>query len=345
MKCFDRFGHGHIESDPTRVVTCSRTLFLSLPRLTDSHHNGLHLSKVGAVLIPLAVPVYSLLEQREERDLDSPTVMSVHHRQPTIGRLMIPPNLGFQQPSQAAMFSPSLPPAIQHVFNPPFVGPVPGNVMTPMQTNFMPTLPTGGRPINHRARASIAQLAAAGIPPPIGIPLTPLLPGPFPQGLPPMLMQTPHFQPRSRRAPSVSTGGPPKAVLGGPGAKNRVITDTAPTPTITAPPQKTKKAAVNIPRETIPAKGDGDTRSNEEPTRREIWARVPLRPSEVPEVVDTIPPETFSVELFPLEAEIWRNKVPPTVDVFLPGKVCDLIFPVTKLKFHHRSLGTSTRNE
>ena len=238
---------------------------------------------------------------------------------------MIPPNLGSQQPGQTAMFPPSLPTSIQQGFHPPFVGPIPGNVMTPMQANFMPMpMPAAGRPINHRARASIAQLAAVGIPPPMGVPLTPFLPGQFPQGVPPMLVPTPQFQPRSRRAPSISTGGPPKAVLGGPGVKSRVPTETAPTPTTTAPPQKTKKVVVNIPRETITVEEDGETNGDEGPSRRETWARIPLRPSEEPEIVDPAPPETTSAELFP--SEEWRAQFPPTVEVFLPGKVRDLIF-------------------
>ena len=237
---------------------------------------------------------------------------------------MIPPNLGSQQPGQTAMFSPSLPTSIQQGFHPPFIGPIPGSVMTPMQTNFMPMpMPTAGRPVNHRARASIAQLAAVGIPPPMGVPLTPLMPGQFPQGVPPMLMPTPQFQPRSRRAPSVSTGGPPKAILGGPGVKSRVTTETAPPPTTIAPPQKTKKVIVNIPRETIPVEGDKEAGGDGGPALREIWARIPLRPSEVPEIVGPAPPETTSAELFPPEE--WRAQLPPTVDVFLPGKVCDLV--------------------
>ncbi|KAF9651983.1 hypothetical protein BDM02DRAFT_3266639 [Thelephora ganbajun] len=245
--------------------------------------------------------------------------MSVHHRQPTLGRLMIPPNLGSQQPGQIAIFSPSLPTSIQQGFHPPFIGPIPGNVMTPIQTNFMPMpMPTAGRPINHRAHASIGQLAAVGIPPPMGVPLTPLLPGQFPQGIPPMLMPTPQFQLRSRRAPSVSTGGPPKAVLGGPGAKNRVITEIAPTPATTVPPQKTKKVVVNIPKETIPIEGGEETPGDEELPRREIWARIPLREPEVPEIIDPAPPEIISMESFPPEE--WRTQLPSTVDVFLPGK-------------------------
>jgi len=258
---------------------------------------------------------------------------------------MIPPNLGSQQPGRTSMFSPSLPTSIQQNFHPPFVGPIPGNVMTPIQANFMPMpMPAAGRPINHRTRSSIAQLAAVGIPPPMGAPLTPLLPGQFPQGVPPMLMPTPQFQPRSRRAPSISTGGPPKAVLGGPGAKGRVITETAPTPTSTAPPQKTKKVVVNIPRETIPVEGDGDTLGDGVTPRREIWARIPLRPSEVPELVDPAPLEAISAEFFPLEE--WRTQLPPTVDVFLPGKVgvIESSF-IARLRLPCRLPGTRTRNE
>jgi len=258
---------------------------------------------------------------------------------------MIPPNLSLQQPGQTAIFSPSLPTSIQQGFHPPFMGPIPGNVMTPVQAEFIPMpIPTAGRPINHRARASIAQLAAAGVPPPIGVPLTPLLVGHFPQGIPPMLMPTPQFQPRSRRAPSVSTGGPPKAVLGGPGAKNRVTTETVPIPATTiAPPPKTKKVVVNIPRETIPVE-DAEESGDEVPPRRENWARVPLQPLEIPKIVDPAPPEAISAELFP--PEIWRTQLPPTVDVFLPRKV-GLIWSLlmAKLRFPRRPLGIYTRNE
>jgi hypothetical protein len=285
------------------------------------------------VRIPSTVLSHSLFKQREERDSHFPETMSVHHRQPTLGRLMIPPNLNLQQHGQAVMFSPSLPTAIQQGFNPPFVGPILGNVMTPIQANFMPMpMPTAGRPINHRARASIAQLAAAGIPPLMGVPLTPLLPGQFSQAVPPMMIPTSQFQPRSRRAPSVSTGGPPKAVLGGPGAKNRVITDTPPTQiTTVTPPPKSKKVVVIIPQETIPFEGDGEASDGQVPQRREIWARIPLKPSEVPEIVDPTPPEATSMELFPPEE--WRTRVPPTVDVFLPGKVGGLFLLATKLRF------------
>ena len=257
---------------------------------------------------------------------------------------MIPPSLGSQQPGQTAIFSPSLPTSIQQGFHPPFIGPISGNIMTPVQADFMPMpVPTSGRPINHRARSSVAQLAAIGVPPPMGVPLTPLLPGQFPQGVPPMLMSTAQFQPRSRRAPSVSTGGPPKAVLGGPSAKNRVVVEPTPPPPPIAPPPKTKKVIVNIPRETVPIEEDQENPSDEVPRHRETWARIPLRPSEVPEIVDPAPPETISMEPFP--SERWRTHLPSTVDVFLPGKVGVIpLLLVVKLRFRRRPLGTCTRN-
>ena len=69
----------------------------------------------------------------------------------------------------------------------------------------------------------------------------------------------------------------------------------------------------------IPAEGDEEKPTDEAPPRRESWARIPLRPSEEPEIVDPVPPETISTESFP--AENWRTHLPSTVDVFLPGKV------------------------
>ena len=309
VKCFDRFGRGY---NTTRVATWFRTLFPPFSPVYRRTPQRLASFTGRHCADTLGLTAKPLLKERGERDSDSPTTMSVHHRQPTLGRLMIPPNLSLQQPGQTAIFSPSLPTSIQQGFHPPFVGHIPGNVMTPVQAEFMHMpMPTAGRPINHRARASIAQLAAAGVPPPMGVPLTPLLSGQFPQGVPPMLIPTPQFQPRSRRAPSVSTGGPPKAVLGGPGAKNRVTTEAVPTPATIAPPQKTKKVIVNIPRETIPVEGNGEDPDHEAPPRREIWARIPLRPSEVPEIVDPVPPETISVEPFPPENR--RTQLPPNV--------------------------------
>ena len=140
-----------------------------------------------------------------------------HSRQ--LSRLQIPPPLGQQQPfvygDNAPMFSPSLPTAIQVGSHNPF--PMQGQfpLHTPMQSNFFPRQPPGPpRPNMHRAHPSVVQLAAAGILPPPGMPMTPLGPVGFPN---PVL--APPFVPKSKRSQSVSTGGPPKAVLGGPQRK------------------------------------------------------------------------------------------------------------------------------
>lgn len=231
-----------------------------------------------------------------------------------LSRLQIPPAVGQQQPfvfgDNAPAFSPSLPTAINIGAHNTF--PVPHHqlpLQTPMQTQFFPRQPPGAPirpgPGMHRAHPSIAQLAAAGILPPQGMPVTPLGQVGFPN---PMVPPPPQpFVPRSKRTQSVATGGPPKAVLGGPQRK------VSPKPVIVAaaaPPPKAKKIIVNLPKETI--------REGEEEGTRQAWARTPLPLSEVIKHGDVPPPELTSAEPFPSDA--WRNTIPPTVDVFLPGK-------------------------
>lgn len=155
----------------------------------------------------------------------------------------------------------------------------------------------------HRAHPSMAQLAAAGILPPPGMPITPL----GQVGFPAPMLPAP-FVPRSKRTQSISTGGPPKAVLGGPQRK------VSPMPPVVAPqaaPAKVKKVIVNLPEETV--------REGEDRGSRRAWARTPLPISEVAEEPETVPPELLSIEPYPPDA--WRYHLPPTVDVFLPGKV------------------------
>lgn len=230
-------------------------------------------------------------------------------------RLQIPPAVGQQQPfvygENAPMFSPSLPTAIN-------VGAHPGYPMqhqlplhTPMQAQFFPRQPPGApaRPM-HRPHPSVVQLAAAGILPPQGMPITPLGQVGFPG---PMMPPQP-FVPRSKRTQSVSTGGPPKAVLGGPQRKVTpipVVVAAAAAAAPAAPAAKPKKVIVNLPKETV--------QEGEEKGTRQAWARIPLRPSEVPAPYHLPPPELTSAEPFPPDA--WRHSIPPTVDVFLPGKV------------------------
>ncbi|KAF9451764.1 hypothetical protein P691DRAFT_756971 [Macrolepiota fuliginosa MF-IS2] len=222
-------------------------------------------------------------------------------------RLNIPPSLNAQQPiGGPGMFSPALPTALQHGFHPPF--PIPNAMQTPMQPFFNPPPPPApNRPTHHQGSASVAHLAAAGIHPPNGFPMTPIG-GHFSR---PSLMLAPGqlapFPHRNRRQPSI--GGPPKAVLGGPARK---LSPIPPGASISPqPPAKGRKVTVNLPKETVPSEG-------EEPPTRPSWARTPIptRPDE--EEQKTESPELITRESYPPDA--WRHMTPEVVDVFLPGK-------------------------
>ncbi len=140
--------------------------------------------------------------------------------------------------------------------------------------------------------------------------MTPLGQVGFPQ---PML--PPPFVPKSKRSQSISTGGPPKAVLGGPQRKAAPAPQPAATAaaatTPAALPTKQKKIVVNLPKETIQ---EGEDKGKAAP-----WARKPLPASEVPPQPAIRPVEMITVEAYPPDA--WRHVVPATLDVFLPGKV------------------------
>ena len=279
-----------------------------------------------------------------------------HPSQQQLPRLFIPPALSAQQPmvfsgpaeNSGALFSPSLPSAIgPQGMHPSF--PIQqglGHPMqTPMQATFFPQPPPApARPSMHRSHPSVAQLAAAGILPPPGMPMTPLGQGFNPQlfGIPAF---PPPFVPRSKRTTSMSVGGPPKAVLGGPqrkvspmapvgaaaGVGAEASASTGQTSTTPAAVPKSKKMVVRLPRETLTAE-DGDETGVS--GTRPAWARVALPMSEVPEMVDAGPPEISTAEAFPPDE--WRYRLPDTVDVFLPGKV--RLSPSIVLcfsRFHH----------
>ncbi|KAI0960912.1 hypothetical protein AcV7_000159 [Taiwanofungus camphoratus] len=240
--------------------------------------------------------------------------MAMQPRQ-QLSRLLIPPNLNLQQPvafsDNAPMFSPGLPTSLSQSMHPPFAFNVPNPLQTPMQPSFFSQPPGApGRPPLHRSQPSVAHLAAAGIFPP-AMPMTPLgqngFPNPMLAGMQPFGQP---FAPRNKRSGSISVGGPPKAVLGGPQRKVSPLPPAAATPP-TAPATKTKKVVVNLPRETIEPEG-------EQAPARPPWARTPLRPSSLPEQVDVQPPEVATAESYPPDS--WRYNLPNTVDVFLPGK-------------------------
>ncbi|KAK0208016.1 hypothetical protein DFS33DRAFT_403722 [Desarmillaria ectypa] len=221
-------------------------------------------------------------------------------------RLNIPASLNMQQPMQT-MYSPALPTAIQQGFHPHLP------MQTPMQ-NFFPQVPSApGRPTHHAGQASIAQLAAAGIHPPSGYPMTPMG-GHFSR--PSMMMNGPGGHPfpgRNRR--QLSIGGPPKAVLGGPNRKLSPIPPAAVaaagSSTSPAPQVKPKKIVVNLPKEDI-------TGDNGQVVGRAPWARNPLSDPVILPLPDVTAVATYSVEIYPSEG--WRYDIPPTIDVFLPGK-------------------------
>jgi len=130
------------------------------------------------------------------------------------------------------------------------------------------------------------------------------------------------FNPRQRRNQSVSIGGPPKAVLGGPQRKPSPLPPNA-TPSSSATPlvpaatpeptKPKKKYVVRLPVETITGEGSSDAQS-ESALRRAPFARYPLpldqdTPSEGPDLLEISSRELIS-DILPL-----------TPGVSLPGKV------------------------
>jgi hypothetical protein len=244
-----------------------------------------------------------------------PTMTSTRYPE-ALPRLSIPPPLNLQQPlvfdGRQSMFSPALPTTLQNSFHPSF----PMNnlaMQTPLQPFFAPQPPIApGRPA-HRAQPSLAHPAAAGIPQ-LVTPTTPVgqiharhaslsVVGPQSFGqqfLPP---------PRNRRQPSI--GGPPKAPLGGPARKLSPL--PAPlTVSPAAPTSKGKKVTVNFPKETLLG-------PDESTVAHPTWARVPWDTSLISNDDYVDYPESTSAEQYPPD---WRDyRVPPSIDVFLPGKV------------------------
>jgi hypothetical protein len=226
---------------------------------------------------------------------------SQHQHRHQLSRLSIPAVPGAPYHGQIPLYSPAVQSAIHQGF--------PSSLLqTPIQSSlFNPPPPPPHRSLHHphRHQPSVALSSTAIIHPP-GVPLTP---GPFP-GNP----QFPPFQPRSRRQPSISTGGPPKAQLGGAGKNYRPPSPTAVAfANVTAQSQKGKKATVNLPKETVPA-------DEGEPSTRTPFARTPIPVLLVPPHKSIPPPDVISAVIHPDDSA--RSNIPGVIDVFLPGRVC-----------------------
>jgi hypothetical protein len=247
--------------------------------------------------------------------------MAAAHRGQLL-RLNIPGSLNMQQPmafdNHQPMFSPALPTSL----HPPFQIHTQSALQTPMQQFFHPQAP--GAPVraphlsHHKGGRSIAQLAAAGIHPPNGGPMSGVPMTPLGHNFPPQLPfgggqgYGPQSAPRNRRTQSMSFGGPPKAVLGGPARKVSPMPPPALSPIPTA---KGKKVTVNLPQETIPGE------EGQSPTQAP-WARMPLDLFLLPSEVNVRLPDIVTAVAYPPDSI--RCAMPNRFRVFLPRKVCCL---------------------
>ncbi len=107
-------------------------------------------------------------------------------------------------------------------------------------------------------------------------------------------------------------GGPPKALLGGP---NRKPSPLPPAQQAIQDKLKAKKVQVKIPNE-LQLEVEDENRAS---SSKSLWSRTPANPSTLPKQVEVLVPETISGEVYP--EEILTRQLPPSVDVFLPGKV------------------------
>jgi hypothetical protein len=226
---------------------------------------------------------------------------SQHQHRHQLSRLSIPPVPGAPYHGQIPLYSPAVQSAIHQGF--------PSSLLqTPIKSPlFNPPPPPPHHSFNHphRYQPSVTLSSTAVIHPPPGVPL---IPGAFPSN-----PQFPTFQPRSRRQPSVSTGGPPKAQLGGVGKNYRPPSPTAAAfANVAAQSQKGKKTVVNLPKETVP--GDGG-----EPSTRTPFARTPIPVHLVPPQNSIPPPDVISAVIHPEDNA--RLSIPGVIDVFLPGRV------------------------
>jgi hypothetical protein len=223
---------------------------------------------------------------------------------PQLARLHIP-HQGSAIPP--ALYTPGLPTALQQSFA----------MATPLNANFSAQIPPHPQPRHgmHRAHPSLmlsgpaAALAAAGIAPPSGMPVNPSR---IPSH---MMFGAQGFQRGSRRTASMSTGGPPKAPLGGPQRKHSPMPAVAPVNAPSASVAKPKKLVIKLPIESFQTLPEGAV-----PTEvvYSIWSRIPLPHAKASKMVQVEFPEVTSMDMHPIERS---NALPATIDVFLPGKV------------------------
>src|SRR5712671_6189614 len=238
----------------------------------------------------------------------SPKPQTQHRQQ--LSLFSIPSGPPYHVQSRPPLYSPAVQTAIHHGF--PSAFPPPPLLQTPIQPSFFPLPGVAPLPLHqgHRAHASVA-LAAAGIHPPPGIPVTPLAQSQFAPAAfngP----QFPPFQPRNRRQPSISTGGPPKAQLGGAGKNYRPPSPTAVAlANVTTQNQKGKRPIVNLPKETVSGVDGG-------PQTRSTFARTPIPLHLVHPQQSISPPDVFSAVIYP--EDTLRKNLPDTIDIFLPSK-------------------------
>ena len=124
---------------------------------------------------------------------------------------------------------------------------------------------------------------------------------------------------KSRRTASVSIGGPPKALLGGPQRKLSPLPGVTQASAVQTPPLSdakfvTKKVNVRMPAENARMEGDDD-----ESRQLSLWIRQPVR--QEPPL-----PSDPGLHLYPHSQEVFPpfdhcRFMPPTFEVFLPNQV------------------------
>lgn len=142
--------------------------------------------------------------------------------------------------------------------------------------------------------------------------------------------------PRNRRTQSISIGGPPKAVLGGPSKKMptlspiafEAVADNLESATLSAVTTKSKKIAVNLPRE-----NSSMTTEN----GQIIWKRAPLFVNDSHGHIQITAPNLTTALAYP--ADVDCKHIPNKMDVYLPGKVNHLLFDASAVDVQSSKLG------